>query len=490
MKTRWFSRLAKTALCLWAAAVCASGSVLAKTPKPPSHIVLVMSDDQGWGQTGYNHHPLLKTPNLDAMAAGGLRFDRFYAGGPVCSPTRASVLTGRTHERTGVPSHGYALRLQEKTLAQALRQAGYATAHFGKWHLDGLRGPGVPVLKDDPYNPGVFGFDEWLTVSNFFDRDPLMSRMGTFEEFKGDSSEIIVDEALAFIGRMQQAGRPSLSVVWYGSPHSPWVANAADQAAFAGLGDKERQHHGELVAMDRSIGTLRAGLRKLGLAGNTLVWFNSDNGGLPKVGADSVGGLRGHKGSVWEGGLRVPGIVEWPDGIRPRITGHPAAAVDIFPTIADLLDLPDGCMASVVDGVSLVPLFAGETGARATPIPFQYVKQTVLIDNDHKIILDRQTGRCELYDLRADPAETTDRFGQDPVLSERLKGQVEALAASIARSKAGADYPEGRLIHADPEPVSWVESPAYAPHLPQLLGRPEYQGQRQPAKKAVPKQRG
>jgi arylsulfatase A-like enzyme len=108
------------------------------------NIVFVMSDDQGWGQMGYYNHPFLKTPNLDAMASNGLRFDRFYAGGPVCSPTRASVLTGRTHNRTGVWNHGAPFRVQEKTIAQALRNEGYATAHFGKWHLNGIRGPGVP----------------------------------------------------------------------------------------------------------------------------------------------------------------------------------------------------------------------------------------------------------------------------------------------------------------------------------------------------------
>ena len=137
------------------------------------NIVLVMADDMGWGQTGYYNHPVLKTPHLDAMAAGGLRFDRFYAGGPVCSPTRATVLTGRTHDRTGVQSHGFALRKQEKTLAVALRGLGYATGHFGKWHLNGLRGPGVPILKEDTHGPAGFGFDEWLSVTNFFDKDPV-----------------------------------------------------------------------------------------------------------------------------------------------------------------------------------------------------------------------------------------------------------------------------------------------------------------------------
>ena len=179
----------------------------------PPNIVLVMADDMGWGQTGYYNHPILKTPNLDAMAAKGLRFDRFYAGAPVCSPTRASVLTGRTNDRTGVESHGYALRRQERTVAQALRNAGYATGHFGKWHLNGLRGPGVPVLASDDHNPGEFGFDQWLSVTNFFDRNPIMSRNGDFEEFKGDSSEIIVAEALKFIGQQAKANTPFLTVI-------------------------------------------------------------------------------------------------------------------------------------------------------------------------------------------------------------------------------------------------------------------------------------
>ena len=163
------------------------------------NIILIMTDDQGWGQTGYYNHPLLKTPNLDEMANNGLRFDRFYAGAPVCSPTRASVLTGRSNDRTGVYDHGYRLRLQEKTISQALKNNGYITAHFGKWHLNGLRGPGAPILIDDKYGPQNFGFDHWLSVTNFFDINPLMSENGDFIDFNGNSSEIIFNEALSFI---------------------------------------------------------------------------------------------------------------------------------------------------------------------------------------------------------------------------------------------------------------------------------------------------
>ncbi len=467
---------------LKSAAAMAAVPALAKKERLPN-IVLVMSDDQGWGQTGYNNHPLLKTPNLDAMAANGLRFDRFYAGGPVCSPTRASVLTGRTHDRTGVYSHGYALRHQEKTLPQAMKDAGYATGHFGKWHLNGLRGPGAPVLGTDSHHPGTFGFDEWLTVTNFFDMNPIMSRKGVFEEFKGDSSEVIVAEALKFMKQQNAAGKPSFTVIWYGSPHSPFIASEEDTKAFAHLDARGRQHHGELVAMDRSIGTLRNGLQDMGISNDTLVWFKSDNGGLKGTGCDSVGGLRGNKGSVYEGGLRVPGIIEWPKGIKPRITGYPAGVVDIFPTLVELLDLPKESMAGPADGISLVPIFGKDSGRREKPLPFQFGDNTVLIDNDWKIIFNRKKGTFALYNLVTDPEETTDKFTSEPEVAGELKAGVSALADSIAKSDRGEDYPEGKVVGFDPGRRFWAEDPAYGPYLDELLKRPEYKGQKGKVKK-------
>ena len=272
---------------------------LSAQEKQRPNIILVMSDDQGWGQTGYNNHPILKTPNLDEMAENGIRFNRFYAGAPVCSPTRASVLTGRSNDRTAVYAHGYAMCKQEKTLAQALKEAGYKTAHFGKWHLNGLRGPGVPILASDERNPGQFGFDEWLSVTNFFDIDPIMSRNGEFVEMKGESSHIIVDEALRFIEKEKDNGQPLLLVIWYGSPHAPWRAEERDKKTFDALDEKAQNHYGELVSMDQSIGNLRMGLRSMKLEKNTLVWFNSDNGGLPNFGPETVGGLRGYKGKIY-----------------------------------------------------------------------------------------------------------------------------------------------------------------------------------------------
>ena len=440
------------------------------------NIVLVMADDQGWGQTGYYNHPVLKTPNLDAMAANGLRFDRFYAGGPVCSPTRATVLTGRTHDRTGVFDHGYALRDQEKPLPRALKKAGYATGHFGKWHLNGLRGPGVPILKEDTHNPGAFGFDTWLSVTNFFDLDPVMSRQGEFEEFEGDSSEIIVDEALKFIGQQVADKKPFFTVIWYGTPHSPWMALDKDQEPFGELSEKSQKHYAELVAMDRSMGALRKGLKKLNVAKDTLVWFTSDNGGLPGFKPTTTGGLRDFKGSMYEGGLRVPAILEWPNGIESRITSHPAGAVDIFPTLAEIVGLPASSMLKPQDGVSLVPLFAKETGPRNKPLIFRSRNRMAVIDNNWKLLSLPGKGdraKLELYNIVEDKAETNNLFSAKPSFAKKLSQHLDSARKSIEASVAGKDYPSGKL-NPQPPRIFWTEVEAYRPHFKDWKKRPEY----------------
>ncbi len=435
------------------------------------NILFIMADDMGWGQTSYYNHPVLKTPNLDAMAANGLRFDRFYAGNPVCSPTRAAVLTGRTNDRAGVLSHGYALRLQEKTIAQALQKAGYATGHFGKWHLNGFKGAGAPVLKEDPRSPAAFGFDSYVSATNFIDMDPLLGRDGVPEKFEGDSSEVVVAEALKFVEKQHTAGKPFFAILWYGTPHSPFKADDADKAPFGSLDEASAHHHGELVAMDRSIGTLRQKLRDLGIADDTLVVFNSDNGGLPEIKPNTTGGLRGNKGTVYEGGLRVPGIIEWPAAIQPRVTKHPACVIDLFPTIADIIGLPADSFIQPLDGVSLKPLFAGETGPRAKPIPFRYGKKVALTDNNIKILNNNfPEGSYELYDIEADPHEERDISAGKPELFAKMKQALIDANTSIDASFAGKDYPEGRVTPPDPEPVNWHEAPSYQPWIAQWKG--------------------
>jgi arylsulfatase A-like enzyme len=430
----------------------------------PPNVLLVMTDDQGWGQAGFRGHPLLKTPALDAMARDGLRLDRFYAASPVCSPTRASVLTGRAPDRTGVVDHGHALRRQERTLPQALKEAGYATAHFGKWHLNAVKGPGVPVLASSPHHPGHFGFDEWVSSTNYFDRDPMLSRNGVFEHLKGDSSEVIVREAERFIRESAAAGRPFFATVWFGSPHDPFVSNPGDMRGFEQLDKASQHHHGELVAMDRSLGRLRQSLRDLGVAENTIVWFCSDNGGLEKVKPDTVGGLRGFKGSLFEGGIRVPAVVEWPRVIRPgRVTDFPASTVDIFPTIAAAAGLPPGAWTGPCDGTNLLPLFEGaESVGRTVPMAFRFRGNGALIDGNWKL---RVAGdKVELFDLAQPDGEKHDLSDAHPERRSAMLGAYRAWSESVDRSAAGADYPGG-LARPDPTPVRWTDMPEYAEHL-------------------------
>ena len=439
------------------------------------NIVLVMADDQGWGQTSYYNHPFLKTPNMDAMASNGLRFDRFYAGGPVCSPTRASVLSGRTHNRTGVWNHGAPFRLQEKTIAQSLKSFGYKTGHFGKWHLNGIRGPGVPVLGDDVTSPGALGFETWLTVTNFFDINPVMSRNGKFEEFEGDSSEVIVDEALKYIKANKDG--PFFTVIWYGSPHDPFLASEEDRADFKGMPENVQHHHGEIVAMDRSLGTLRKGLRDLGVADNTLLWYCSDNGGLPAFAPVAVGGLRGNKGTIWEGGLRVPGIIEWPAAIKEsRVIKHPAGVVDIFPTVLDILEQDLSTMLKPHDGMSLLPIIHGDTSEnRPKAMGFHSDGRSAIVDNDYKLVIQNiEGGIFELYDLILDPKESKNIFYQQPDKAAEMVQKFATFNASVEASIAGLDYPEGRVNPNQPPRVFWWEMKAYEPYFEEWSKRPEY----------------
>jgi len=364
---------------------------------------------------------------------------------------------------------------QEKTLAQALQKAGYKTAHFGKWHLNGLRGPGVPVLASDSRNPGQFGFDEWLSVTNFFDIDPIMSHNGEFVEIKGESSEIIVNEALRFIEKEKDNGQPLFVVIWYGSPHAPWRAGETDKKPFGNQDEETQNHYGELLSMDSSIGDLRKGLRSMKIEENTLVWFNSDNGGLPNFAPESVGGLRGNKGQIYEGGLRVPCVIEWPAGIeQSRITDYPASTMDIFPTIADILDLPKSSYIFPIDGSSIKELFATDLKVREKPIPFRYQGKAAIVDNNYKLIsLDISQNEFELYDLVNDPNETKNIIDSEKEIAKRMIKYFTEWNQSVEKSLVGNDYPGG-LLEPNGFNVQWNSLPDYKPYFEQWKDRPEY----------------
>ena len=429
------------------------------------NVILVMADDQGWGDTGYNGHPHLKTPNLDAMAAAGLRLNHFYTAHFNCSPTRASIMTGRHPHRMGTFSPGRPIRAEELTVAKVLQGAGYATGHFGKWHLNGKNGdrntkvlPGRAVLAADPLSPGRLGFDEWVSADNFFDLDPVLGRNGAPEKFKGDGSDVVMGEALKFIRRQSEAGQPFLAVIWFGNPHVPHEALPADREQYAGLSEALQNYYGEITGIDRNVGRLREALRELKVAENTVLCYCSDNGGA--AGPLSTGNLRGSKGTLWEGGLRVPGLIEWPSRIRrPAASDLPCSTLDLYPTILAVTGAVAKDQIEPLDGVSLLPLLEGRMESRGKAIPFVSMINTegshaALLDWPWKLHTDPRAGNGKkkqadvgtvepvmLFDLQADPRETTNLASAEP---ERVAKMVSALSEwkrSVKRSLTGADYP-------------------------------------------------
>ena len=196
------------------------------------NVILLMGDDHGWDETGYNGHPHLQTPVLDEMASTGLRLDRFYSAHPSCSPTRGSVMTGRHPNRYGTFAPNYSIRPEEITIAQLLQKSGYRCGHFGKWHLG-------PVKASSPTSPGALGFDSWLSHDNFFELDPILSRNGgPPEKFPGESSEIVIAETIRFLQSAQTEKVPFLAVVWFGSPHEPYSGLPKDLALYDDLSEK------------------------------------------------------------------------------------------------------------------------------------------------------------------------------------------------------------------------------------------------------------
>jgi arylsulfatase A-like enzyme len=469
------------------------------------NVILLMGDDHGWEETGYNGHAFLKTPVLDEMAATGLRMDHFYAAHPSCSPTRGSVLTGRHPNRYGTFTPGHSLRPEEITIAHLVRKAGYATGHFGKWHVG-------TVKKGSPTNPGAMGFDEWLSHDNFFELNPVMSRNGgPPKKIMGESSEVVVDAAIDFIGKVKE--KPFFTIIWFGSPHEPYQGLEKDMALYRDLparysektvsltsnetGRRTKrplrdvliERYAEITAMDRAIGKLRDFLKKAGLRDNTLLWYCGDNGTPPSGLAETP--LRGLKGKMYEGGIRVPGVIEWPARIsKPRWSKVNAVTSDMLPTICALVgqEVPD----RPLDGINLEPMLDGKMKRRAKPIQFwafsvskaarakrkpyldpelqkgttplvklmgdiptrnfvnyhhpgiteaDFKGQRVILDDRYKLVIDGEKGSgTELFDLRKDLAEENNLFGSKPAVAKKLAGQLRAWQGSVLKSLMGGDY--------------------------------------------------
>ncbi len=452
---------------------------IGQTQKEKPNIIIFVTDDQGYADVGYNGNDKIITPELDQMAKESLVFNRCYTA-PVCSPTRAGILTGRYPTRAGVFYWGHALRPQELTIAEVLKKEGYQTAFFGKWHLGSVR-------KDQPTTPGAQGFETWYAAANFYENDPWMSHNGQPVHLKGESSVMTVDLALDYINTASQNDAPFLVFIWAGSPHIPHQAKEELKNLYPDEPDEMQNYMGEITGIDQSIGVLKEGLKGLNIDQETVLWFSSDNGGrLPHA---NNGVLRDHKGTLYEGGVRVPAMVYWPGHIKSGTTDMPVSTIDLFPTIMDLIGVKEGDFDYPIYGESMIPLWKDPTHPRKKPLGFwvypeikghgvksdqiisdyndilqgtgslenindgilntpeqdyvgldhfPYSGTSVWMDGSWKLL--QTTDGFELYDLENDPSEINDLVKNYPKKVKKMKKLLKKWQKSVVGSIKGKDY--------------------------------------------------
>ncbi len=422
------------------------------------NIVLLLADDLGYQDVGCYGGPV-KTPAIDRLARGGVRFTNFYSGCAVCSPSRATLLTGRHHIRTGVYSwihdesqHSHLLE-REVTLAEVLEDAGYETAHFGKWHL------GLPTAKRQKPTPADHGFGYWFATWNNASpshRNPnnFIRNGNPVGPLEGYSCELVASEAIAWLDKREEMTAPFFLNVWFHEPHAPIAAPAGIVSDYGDEDDKAAIYSGTIANTDRAIRRLLSRVRRLSRPENTLIIYASDNGSYRE---DRTGGLRGRKGMNWEGGIRVPGIFQWPITIHEgRELNEPAGLVDVLPTICGLLELPLPAQRHI-DGSDLSALLKGGADAftRHQPLYWHLQKSRPVVamregpysltaDPDYELSRDnmfRETWipkiksggytNFQLFDLVQDPKQTTNLAESKPAILDRMKRQLLEINASV-----------------------------------------------------------
>lgn len=420
------------------------------------NVVLIMTDDQGWFDLGFNGNPHVHTPNLDRVATESVRFSRFYAE-PVCTPTRAGLMTGRCYLRTGANDTYMGrdtMSDREITLGQVFQQAGYRTGIFGKWHLG----------RYMRYHPTRRGFDEFLGfwqygfINRYDDPDELFHNREPVAA-TGYITDVLTDAALDFLRTARD--RPFFLYLPYNAPHSPYLVPDEELEPYlkAGLPLQEARIYGMITRIDANVGRLLQAIDEQGLRDDTVVLFLTDNGGVSRF---FKAGLRGNKASVYEGGIRVPLLVRWPGRAPAGATvGAMAHVTDLFPTLCDLIgaEVPAD---RPIDGRSPIPLILA--GGGPSPHDFLFHQWTRVRPDPEKNWAVR-VGRHKLvegalYDLDADPGEEHDLAPDHPEIVARLR---RAFLDWFADVTAGQTYerPPIEVGRADEDPVeldvTWAE---------------------------------
>lgn len=435
------------ALCL---AFLSSGALGSQVSPPRPNIIYILADDLGYADVGFNGGREIATPRTDRLAASGARLEHFYVQ-PVCSPTRAALMTGRYPMRHGLqvgvvrPWAQYGLPLEERTLAQALKQAGYATAIMGKWHLGHFEPAYLPTRRGFDIQYGHYnGAIDYFTHQRDGGHDWHREDRASYDE--GYSTQLLTQESVKFVNA-QKSGEPFFLYVAFNAVHAPHQVPDVYKRPYEKLAEPRRTYAGMLAAMDEGIGQILDALDRKGLRENTLVVFSSDNGGPAPGKVTDNGILRAAKGTLYEGGVRAAACVAWPGRIKPgTVVTQPLHMVDWYPT---LLKLAGG---SVQQKLPIDGRDAWGTIAAGQPSPHAEILinaaprggalragnwKLVLNGNGHGAeVAERENGRepspalpkIELFDLAADPGEQRNVAETNPGKVQELRDRYQALA--------------------------------------------------------------
>lgn len=445
----------------------AGAAPLAAQPQGKPNVIFILADDLGWGDLGCYGNRFIPTPNLDRLAKQGTLFTQFYVANPVCSPSRTAFLSGHYPARHKIHGHLATAELNARRgmpnwldpsapmLPRMMKSAGYTTAHYGKWHLGS--GPGAPL-------PSAYGFDEFRTING---------NGATWEEdehFRARSTAVFVAEALRFIEKNK--ARPFYVNLWTLLPHAPLHPTDDDLVPFRKFDPPALTKHtaartvyyASVAALDKGVGQLLDGLERLGLAGNTIVLFSSDNGpeeifiaNAGHSGVGSPGPFRGRKRSLYEDGVRLPFVVRWPGHVPAgRVDGSMIGAVDFLPSVAKLCGVPVPADANG-DGEDRSDVLLGASKPKTRPLYWQWrfniaghVNNVSPIlsmrDGDWKLMMNPDRSRVELYNIPRDPMEVRNVAPENPQIVERMARKLlawqEELPPGPVEPAAGKnDYP-------------------------------------------------
>jgi len=416
------------------------------------NIVHIYCDDLGYGDLGCFGNPVIRTPSLDKLAAEGMRLTDFYCPSPVCSPSRAGVMTGQTPNRTGVydwipENSGVCLTGNEVTVPQLLRSGGYTTCHSGKWHL-------ISKWDGSEPTPGDHGFDYWFSTQNnahptHRNPDNFIRNGKPVGPLEGYSSTIIVDEAIRFIKQVYRQPQPFALFVWFHAPHEPIATAEKFMDWHPDVAESTRiEYFGNVSQMDYEVGRLMGALDELNLRDETLVMFSSDNG--PETlkrhsqafrSHGSPGPFRGMKLHMYEGGIRVPGIIRWPGKTHPgQVCHEPVCGVDILPTFSEIagVNVPGD---RPIDGTSILPIFKEKPLEREVPLYWQYDRaisnvKIAIREGAWKLLVDRELGAPELYNLEDDWRETKNRTFDERQRVRAMMKKLRQMHTDVQRFKS------------------------------------------------------